>query len=219
MFEQAAGLALVAAFYPTVILITSLYLASSRPGRITASFVLGGLLAVTVVGTAALIAIRAGGLSLPSHHTTRYGLRLALGVVAIIAAVIIFRRKPKPPDPAKVKKPNRIARMTSDPKPGSAFAVGAIIFAFSASFLAAVQVVATAKASLAATVAAMAMIITMALLFAWVPLIAYLIAPEGTTRALKGFNRWLTRHGKSLLAAAVGVIGVVLVAQGVAALS
>jgi MFS family permease len=219
VFEQAAGLALIAACYPTVILIASLYLASSSPGRITASFVLGGLLAATVVGTAALIAIRAGGLSLPSHHTTRYGLRLVLGIVAIVAAVIIFRRKPKPPDPAKVKKPSRMARLTADPKPRSAFAVGAMIFAFSGTFLAAVQVVATAKASVGATIAAMAMIIAMALLLAWVPLVAYLIAPEPTTKTLQGFNHWLTRHGRTLLAAAVGVIGVILVAQGAAGIA
>jgi hypothetical protein len=220
VFEEAGGLALLAACYPPVLLIASLYLASARPGRITASFVLGGLLAATVVGTAALIAIRAGGLSLPSHHSSRYGLRLGLGLVALAASVIILRRqRGAQAGPGQAKKPGRIARLTADPRPGSAFAVGAMMFAFSASFIAAVQVVATSKASLAATIAAMVMIIAVTLLLGWAPLITYLIAPEATTRRLRGFNGWITRHGRVLLAAAVGLIGIVLVAQGVAGLA
>ena len=97
MFEEAAGLALVAGFYPPALLIAGLP-ASTRPGRITVVYVLGGFLIVTIVGTAALLAIRDSGLSLPTHQQTRYGLRLALGIVAIIAAVVIYRRKPKKPD-------------------------------------------------------------------------------------------------------------------------
>jgi hypothetical protein len=108
MFEQAASLAVVAAVYPPAILIAALYLASVRPGRTTALFVVGAIVIVTVIGTAVLLAVRDAGLSLHSQHQTRYGLRLALGVVAIIAAVFICRRKPKPPDPAKQKKPSLI---------------------------------------------------------------------------------------------------------------
>jgi len=219
VFEQAAGLALLAACYPPAMLIASLYLASARPGRITASYVLGGLVAVTVVGVAALIAIRAGGLSLPGHQTTRYGFRLGLGLVALAASLIIFRRKPKPPDSTKAKKPNLITRWSADPSPGTAFAVGVLMFAVSAAFLAAVQVVAVSKASLGATIAAMAMIVAVTLLLGWAPLIAYLIAPNATTRTLSGFNRWMTRHSRVLLTAAVGVIGVILVAQGAAGLT
>src|SRR5215470_12764060 len=90
VFEQAAALAVVGAFCPPAILIAALYLASIRPGRTTALFVVGGAVIVTIVGTAALLAIRDAGLSLHTHHQTRYGLRLGLGVVALMAAVLIY---------------------------------------------------------------------------------------------------------------------------------
>lgn len=219
MFEEAAGLALLAAVSPPAVLVAALYLASARPGRTTAYYVGGGFLIVAVIGSIALIALRAGGLSLPSHHQTRYGLRLGLGVLAIIAAVLIYRRRPrKKPEPGKQKKPNLVARLLADPKPVTAFIVGIVMFGPSVTFVAAVQVVASSKADVTATVGAMAMIVVLTVAFAWLPLLAYLIAPGRTARALKGFEAWLLRYRKYIATGAVGLIGVLLVAQGISGL-
>jgi MFS family permease len=221
LFEDVAGLAVLAAIYPPAMLVAALYLGSGRPGKTTAFYVAGGFLVVAVVGTAALVAIRAGGLSLPSHHQTRYGLRLGLGIVALLAAVLIYRRKPKPKKPAgtgKEKKPGLMERLAADPKPRTAFVVGILMFGPSVTFIAAVQVVASSKADVVSTVGAMVMIFVLAIAFAWLPLVAYLIAPGHTTRTLKAFENWLRLHRRKILSAAVGVIGVLLLAQGIAGL-
>ncbi len=220
MFEQAAVLALLAAISPPAILIAALYLASPSPGRTTLAFVAGGFVVVAIVGTIALIALRIGGISLPSHHQTRYGLRLGLGVIALIAAVLIYRHRPKEKKSedgtAKQKKPGLITRWSKEPRPLTAFIVGMIMFGPSITFIAAVQVVASSKADLRATVGAMAMIVVLTVAFAWLPLVAYLVAPARTASALKAFEGWLRRNRKYVLTAAVGVIGLVLVAQGIA---
>jgi hypothetical protein len=223
LFEQAAGLALLAAIYPPAALVAAVCLASARPGRTTAFYVAGGFVIVVVVGTIALVAIRAGGLSLPSHHQTRYGLRLGLGVLACVAAVLIWRREPRQKKQTtrsgKPKKPGLIERLSADdPKPLTAFVVGIVMFGPSVTFLAAVQVVASAKADPAATVGALAMIFVLAVAFAWLPLLAFLIAPGRTSRTLKAFEGWLRRNRKKVMTAAVGLIGVLLVAQGIAGL-
>lgn len=223
LFEQAAGLAAIAAFYPPAVLIAALYLGSERPGRTTTLYVAGGLTVVTVVGIIALVAIRAGGLSHLGQHQTRYGVRLALGVVAIVAAIVLYLRNSKrdpdqPGKPKKPKKPSLIERLTSKPSPLTAFAVGAVMFGPSVTFIAAVQVVGTAKAGLGQTIGAMAMIILLAVAFAWLPLVAYLIAPARTIRTLHTFESWLKRHGRTVVTIAVGVIGVLLVAQGISGL-
>ena len=57
------------------------------------------------------------------------------------------------------------------------------MFGPSVAFISAVQVVATAKTGLADTVAAMALIIVLAVAFAWLPFLAYLIAPDRTFTA------------------------------------
>jgi arginine exporter protein ArgO len=174
---------------------------------------------VTVVGLIALVAIRAGGLSHVGQHKTRYGLRLGLGVVAVVAAIVLYRRKPKPPDPAKPKKPSLIERLSAHPRPVTAFAVGVVMFGPSVTFIAAVQVVGTAKADLADTIGAMAMIIVLTVAFAWLPLVAYLIAPRRTVSALRAVDGWLKRHGKTMLTVAVGVVGILLVIQGITGLA
>ena len=192
MFEQAALLALLAALSPPAILVAGLYLASARPGRMAALYVAGGFFVVALVGSIALIALRAGGLSLPSHHQTRYGLRLGLGGLAIIAAVLIYRRKPKQkPETAKQrkKKPGLVARLSADPKPWMAFVAGIVMFGPSVTFLGAVQVVASSKADVTSTAGAMAMIVVLTVAFAWLPLLAYVIAPDRTTRTLKEIGR------------------------------
>lgn len=222
LFGQAAGLALLGAVYPPAMLVAALYLSSERPGKSTFFYVIGGLLMVTAIGIVALLAIRAGGLSRIGHHQPKYGLRLGLGVVAIIASVVLYRRmgrKPKPQDPAKPKKPNLVQRLTTRPKPLAAFAVGAVMFGPSLTFIAAVDVVATAKANLADTIGAMAMIIVLTVAFAWLPLVAYLIAPAGTIKMLRAFEAWLKRHGKTVLTAAVGLVGLILVIQGITGLT
>jgi hypothetical protein len=219
VFEEAAGLALVAGFYPPAMLIAAIYLVSARPGRMAVVYLAGGVLMVTIVGVIVLVAIRAGGLSHVGQHPTRYGLRLGLGVVALAAAVVIARRSPKPPDPAKPKKPSLVARLSAEPKALKAFLAGIVVFGPSVSFIAAVQVVATAKASVAATIGALAMIIVLTVSFAWIPLVAYLIAPDRTVRVLRSFDGWLRRHGKKVMVAAIGLIGVALVIQGITGLA
>ncbi|HET7013928.1 MAG TPA: GAP family protein [Streptosporangiaceae bacterium] len=218
LFAQAAWLGLVAGIYPPAILLAGLYLRSERPGKVTPFFVAGGLFVVTVVGVVVLVVMRAGGLSHFGHHQTRYGVRLGLGVIALIAAVVLYLRKPKPPDPSKPKKPNRIQRLSARPTPVTAFAVGVFMFGPSVAFISAVQVVATAKTSIGDTIGAMAMIIVLAVAFAWLPFLAYLIAPERTVRLLHSLEGRLARHGRTILVAVVGVIGVFLVIQGITGL-
>lgn len=215
MFEQAAGFALLAALSPTAMLMAAVFLVSARPGRLVPLFVAGGLLVVTVIGTGALLAMRAGGLSDVGQQHTRYGLRLALGVVAVAAAVVIARRRPGTPEQAKQKKPGVVARMSARPTPLTAFAVGVVIFGPGLTFIAAVQVVASANASPAATAGAMAMIVVLVTAFAWLPLVAYLFAPDATVRILSTANDQVRRNGKKILAAAVGTVGVLLIAQGI----
>lgn len=219
VFGQAAVLALLAAFYPAAMLVATLYLGSDRPGRTTALYVAGGLLIVTVVGIAVLLAIRAGGLSLVGHRQARYGLRLGLGVAAVVASIVLHRREPKPPDPAGPGRQNLIERFAARPRLLAAFAAGVVMFGHSLTFIAAVQVVATARISLVDTVAAMAMIVVLTVAFAWLPLVAYLIAPAPTIRTLRTFGGWLKRHGWTFLVAAIATVGVILIIQGATGLA
>ena len=100
-----------------------------------------------LTGVAILAVLRSAQLSRPDEHTPRYALRLGLGVVLLVAGVIVARRKPRPSDPSQ-SQTGFVYRLAANPAPLSAFLVGVLVFAPGATFLAALQVIATARASL-----------------------------------------------------------------------
>ena len=216
MYGQAAGLAALAALYPPALLIAAVYLNTASPRKLTGLYLTGAVLMTVVAGIVILVALRAGGLSLPANRSPRYGLRVGLGVLSLGAAgYLAWRyRHQQPAGSASGSKPGRISRMTAHPRPLTALAVGVVLFAPGVGFVAAVQVIATAKASVAATATALLMVVVIDLAFAWLPAVLYLIAPEATTRFLKRVNTWLGVHAQMLLTGVLGVLGVILLVDG-----
>jgi hypothetical protein len=221
MLAEAAGLAALGALYPPALVIAAVYLGSASPRKMTGLFFAGAVVMTVVTGIVLLVVLRTGGFSVPTHRTPRYGLRLGIGALALAAAgYLSWRyRHQRQSDPAKPKKTGRIARMTAQPRPLTALLVGFLLFVPGAGFIAAVQVIATAKASNAAVAGALALVVVIDLAFAWVPLVIHLIAPDQTTRALKALNAWLSAHGRAILVAAIAAVGVILVIDGAVGLA
>jgi Sap, sulfolipid-1-addressing protein len=214
MLIQAAGLALLAALSPTALLIAAVYLGSSRPRLVTA-FYLAGALAMSLVMAVILLAVLRGvNLQRPGEHEPRYGLRLGLGILLLAAAVVVARRKARPPDPAKANQ-GFLSKLVADPAPTSAFLVGILVFAPGVSFLAAVQVVATARASFDLTVIALIIVVVINVLLVWLPILLHLIFPGATTRYLTAFNGWLRAHGKVILICVLVAVGGIMVINGI----
>jgi hypothetical protein len=214
MLIQAAGLALLAALSPTALLIAAVYLGSARPRLVTAFYLAGAVLMSLIMGVILLEVLRSVNLQRPAEHTPRYGLRLALGILLLAAAVVAARRTPRPPDPSKPPK-GFVAKLVADPAPLSAFLVGLLIFAPGVSFLAAVQVIATAQASLDLTVLALTIVVVINVLLVWLPILIHLVAPEFATRYLTAFNGWLRGHGKLILICVLVAVGGIMVVNGI----
>jgi Sap, sulfolipid-1-addressing protein len=207
VLAQAAGLALLSALSPTALLIAAIYLGSARPG-LTSMFYLAGAVAMSLVmGVVVLLVLRSAGLNHPDQHAARYGLRLCLGIVLLAAAVFVAARKPRQPDPAKAH--GLVSRMVAEPAPLSAFLVGLLVFAPGVTFIAALQVIATASAGPDLTSLAVILVVVINVLLVWLPIMLHLIAPTATERRLKAFNHWIRAHGTTVL------IGVLIVAGGI----
>jgi threonine/homoserine/homoserine lactone efflux protein len=218
VLAQAAGFALVAAILPAALLAMAVFLGSDNPRRTALLYLVGAMVMTLVMALTVLLVLRATHLNQPRQHAPRYGLRLGLGILALaLAGLLTWRRKRHGPGPGpdgadgKQKKPGFMDRLLARPRPVVAFLVGLVMFAPSPSFIAAVQVIATADASIWLTVAAMAIVITLTMLLVWLPLIAYFAAPEATTRALHRANAWLAVHGHAVLVCCFAVAGLVLV--------
>jgi hypothetical protein len=226
MLAQAAGFAVLAALSPTALLITAIYLGSARPRTTALCYLAGAVLISTVMGIAVLLLLRYGHFQYPGHRTPRYGLRLGLGLLSLAAAVVVVaRRRPRLPDhPGRSGQPGGpgqlgsgkgiVSRLVASPAPMTAFAAGVLIFMPAVTFIAAIQVIATARAGVPLSTLGLLMVIVINVAFVWLPFLAYLAAPDLTTRTLTAFNAWLRGHGRILLILALLVAGVVLTVDG-----
>ncbi len=104
--------------------------------------------------------------------------------------------------------------MTADPAPASAFLVGILLFAPGVTFLAAVQVIATAQADVALTILGVTIVVVINVLLVWLPILFYALAPGQTRHHLTAFNRWLRAHGRVLVVSLLLVVGGIMVANG-----
>jgi hypothetical protein len=213
MIAQAAGFALLATISPTALIVMAVFLGSPNPRLIALSYVIGAFVMTVVMAIVVLYVLRSTGFNLPSGHDPRYELRLGLGVLTLAGAGYIFRRKPPAPDPDKPRQ-GLMSKLISMPSPRTAFAAGVLIFAPSTTFIAAVQVVATAEAGVPITALTLVIIVLLTCLVVWLPLLAYLATPAATTRWLKTINDWLKAHGTIVLVDALTLCGIVLVVNG-----
>ncbi len=214
MILQAAGLALLAALSPTALLVGAVYLGSARPRLVGTLYLAGAILMSLVMGIVVIVILRNVGLNLHRQHSARYGLRLGLGVLMLAAGAVLAKRKPKVPDPDKPKQ-GLVSRMIANPAPASAFAVGLLLFAPGVTFIAAVQVIATANVSDEESIVALIVVVVINAALVWLPLLLHLFAPGVTTRRLTAFNAWLRANGNKILIWVLLVGGAILVGNGI----
>jgi hypothetical protein len=214
MVLQAAGFALLASISPTSLLVMAVWLGTSNPRRMATLYVIGAVIMTVTMAVVVLAVIRLTGLNLQHQHDPRYGLRLGLGVLALASGVfVLYRRLHKPRVEPKQGK-GFVARLVSRPSPRAAFASGVLLFAPGATFIAAVQVIATSNANVALIAVAVVVVVAITSVIVWLPLLGYLAAPEATERKLAQLNGWLREHGRTLVVYALAVGGAVLIVDG-----
>jgi hypothetical protein len=217
MLAQASEFALLAAISPTALLVIAVYLGSARPRRTAACYLAGAVLMSVITAVIVLVSVRAGNLSRPGERTPRYGLRLGLGILALAAGAFVVIRKPKPPDPVEPGQ-GLVSRMIAKPSPGTAFVAGLLVFTPSITFIAAVQAIGTARASLELSALALVIVVALNVLLVWMPILAHLAVPEWTSRTLTAFNGWLRAHGQALLTIVLVAVGAALTVNGLTGL-
>ena len=217
MFAQAAGFAFLAAISPTALLLMAVYLGSDSPRTTAFMYLIGAVLMTVVTALVALIIIRTTGLDQPRQQEARYGLRLGLGILAAIAAVVVVarnRRRPPESEPDQPEKTGIFSRLIANPSPRTAFISGVLVFAPSVTFIAAVQVIATARAAVPVTALGLITVVIISVIVVWLPLVAYLAAPDVTTRTLKRFIGWLRENGGKILTLGLIIAAIALIANG-----
>lgn len=221
MLAEASGFAVLAALSPTALLVIAVYLGSARPRRTGSYYLAGAILMSVITGVIVLVALHAGGLSRPSERAPRYGLRFGLGILALAGCAFVLARKRRQAGPAKqggTQGKGFLSRMIANPSSSTAFIVGLLVFSPSVTFIAAIQAIATARASVELSVLALVVVVILNVALVWLPILAHMAAPDWTSRTLTSFNGWLREHGQILVVIVLAAAGVVLTVNGLAGL-
>lgn len=213
MLSEAAGLAVLAAISPAELLVSAVYLGSTRPRATLLCYLAGALLMTTIVAVLTLVALRSGHLEISRQREPRYGLRLGLGILALGAAAAITRRATRVQGSSRQSK-SVVSRLLANPAPVTAFLTGLLLFGPSLTFIAAVQVIGTTQASDALTALSLAVVIVIDVMAVWLSFAAYLVVPGPTTRHLSSFNTWLRVNGRVITVVVLTVAGVFLAVSG-----
>jgi hypothetical protein len=209
--EDIIGLALIAALYPLGLLVVSFLLRSIRPLPLGLLFLAGAAACLLVAGLAVVIIIRAAGLDEDSSSTARGGLRIAIGAAFILLGILVARRKPKQDAGQETGWKQKIR----DPKPRTIFFLGVALYAPSATYIAAMQQIATNSYSWGQTLGLVVMVVAIVLLLVELPLITYAIAPDWTDHKIAPVQAWLEVHAQAVFAVVLAVLGVLMVIQGI----
>jgi arginine exporter protein ArgO len=212
---QAIPLALTASLYPFGLAVLLLLAEAERyKGRVSV-FLAGAAICTLALGFAIVFALHGAGLSQQSQQQPRYGLRLAIGVLFVILAVILARRPPKP----KKQKESRITRAAERGGLIAALIAGIVLYLPSPSYLSALQVVGSSKLSTAATVAWVVIVVAIVLITIWVPTLVIILAPGWSKPKLAALNSWLSRNSRKLLIVVLAVLGVWEIIDGIVGLA
>jgi Sap, sulfolipid-1-addressing protein len=218
MPTQALALALAASIYPpAVAAVIALGRGAEVRSRVFA-FVLAAGLVTYAVGALILYALVELGATGSHHLTPGAAIEVALGVLLMLLALRLHRRRPDPAAAPVSGTPSKIERYLESRR--LAFVLGIVLYVLpSPIYIGAVKAIADANLSTSGELASLVGVVAVMLWMVELPMLMLLIVPDHAAGALERINLWFARHGRSLAIAAAAGVGVYLIVKGLVQLS
>ncbi len=209
-------LAVASAFWPILLVVVLVALRAPHPVRLLASFLVAALLTTLTVGLVIIYALQGTDLVSASRDSFDPAAQIAVGSIAIVAAILIRHRSADAPavdSPAADS--GRIEHMLERGAP-LAFVAGIVLNLFPGFFpLIALKDIAELDEGFATTVALVLGFYVIMFALIEVPLVGYLVAPAWTAQATARFNVWLRKNASRLAVGALAIVGLFLVVSGI----
>lgn len=227
---QIFFLSLLAMFNPTLLAAVTLMLLTEHPKRLMLGYLLGAYTTSITVGLAIVFVLHDSGAVSTSKQTIGPVEDLVIGGLLLLVAFVLGtdrdqplrerRERRKEAKQAKngEKKEPLPMRLLGRGSPRIAFVVGVLLSFPGVSYLAGLSHIDKLEAGVAPTVLLVIGFCLMQQLLLEVPLVGYILRPEGTQRAVDGFRIWLGRNGRRAGITVAAVLGVLLVVRGIAGL-
>jgi hypothetical protein len=214
MPTQALLLALAASIYPpAVAAVIALGRGAEVRSRVFA-FVFASALVTYAVGALILYALVELGATGSRHLTPGAAIDVALGVLLVLLAVRLHRRRPDPATTAPTSgSPSRIERHLQSRR--LAFVLGIILYVLpSPIYIGAIKAIADDRLSTTDELIWIAVTVAVMLWMIELPMLMLLAFPARAANALTAINLWFARHGRSLAILACVGVGAYLALKG-----
>lgn len=207
MWPTLLVMAVAVSLEPFRLGMTVLMLNRPRPRLQLTALLAGGFLMGLSVGAVVLLVV---GSRLPTAHgNTLPGVQVAIGVAALLAAVVVAVTKGRRRTP-----PSWLLRLLGGPSLRVAGLAGLGMALPSLDYLAALAVIGAGAGTATARLAALLVFTAVAFAPVEIALLASLAAPRRTHDALTAVNRWVRARRRREVAALLAVTGTVLVTAG-----
>ena len=212
-------LGLAAAVYPQLLAVVVLILTRPNPKPLLWACYLGSLSVSIGAGIAIFAVFRSRGtIAGTSSHRLGPATYLALGTVALALAIFVASRRGRDRAGTGRKKKSRAERAIRGGSPAVAGLVGALLALPGPFDLLALGRLARGDYT---AIAACVLIVAFALIkFALIeiPILGYAVDPDATADRVAHFSGWMHANKLVAMAAAVAVIGLLLIGRGLSAL-
>jgi len=228
---QIILLAFGAAVFPTLLACVAILISRPNPRPLLLAFYAGALITSITAGVIVLAIFNSGNTALGSSTTDPHpGFSIVAGVGALALAWIMasprgkawldaMREKRAARKPPKEQQgPSWAERHLDDASAKVAFVVGAAINLPGPFYLLALGDISSGDYSTLQEAGLIVLFNAIMFLLLEVPLVGYLVTPDTTAERVNALSRWLNANGLRVMGVLVGVVGLSLLVQGIAAL-
>ena len=217
MLFEIFVLAVGSMFWPVLLAVDVVAFRSDRPIRILGGFLAGGMVATVTVGCAIVFALENTSLVTKSRRTTDAAVSIVVGAAALVLAFFIRRSENRKSTAPKAHTSSRVDRL-SDHGTWLAFVTGIVLNLFPGLLpFIAMKDIGELNYTTAATIGVIVGFYVVMFTPVEAPLVAFLVAPERTARAVDSFNVWLTRNARTLAWWALAIFGAFELVRGILA--
>jgi len=222
--SQILLFACTAAFNPTLLTATTVMLLLDNPKRLLLGYLCGAFLTSITLGL--LIVFELDGSSSATstaQNTVSPIVDIVFGVLILIIAFVVgtgrdTRRRARSARRKADKAPPKWQQKLSTGTARTTFVIGALLTLPGGSYLAGLDEISKQDFSNTTTVLVIVGFNVIMLALLEIPLIGYTVSPDKTARTVERVKAWLSRRGGRVGLIVAVVVGVLLVAKGVAAL-
>jgi len=232
-FLDLLPLALWSAFYPTLLALVVVILGRPQPRRLLVAYYLGGMTMSFAAAAVLIAAFDAGHDVGASNRSIGPGVDFAIGLLALLffwvlltgrdrevrerrAARKAAKQAGKPPKEDRDPWSQRILDRQSV---GLTFAVSLFLNLPGGMYIVALKDIAQSNVGTGQTILWVVLYNLIQFLFAEIPLVFYLVAPDATRAKVMALNHWLGGHGRQIAMGLCVTAGAFLVIRGVVAVS